>query len=419
MVFFSIILFLLLSAFFSGSEIAYFSANKLAVEVKKNKGSRRSKILTNLYDNPDKFLGTMLVGNNIALVVFTTLLTNLILPYISSYIASDFGQLLISTIFITIIVLILGEFLPKTLFRLYADELIYNLTFPLAFFKWILGVPSWMMTKLSSFLLKYILRVPLTNAAAKFTRLDLELFIDDHVSEEQEKFDSDIFKNALNLRQIKVRDCMVPRNEIVSIDVTGTIKELEELIIESRHSRIVVIDGDIENILGYIHHHQLLLKEKSIKKMMMDIPFVPEAMNSKDLLSQFIKQTKTMASVVDEFGGIAGIITMEDILEEIFGEIEDEHDEEEYIDEQISDHEFHFSGRLEIDYINEKYDMINLPEGDYHTLSGYLVMTLGSIPKDGTVIELDDYIFELGIKGETKIDTVKLTIPEEESTASN
>jgi CBS domain containing-hemolysin-like protein len=413
MVIFLIILFLVLSAFFSGSEIAFVSANKLAVEVKKNKGSRRSRILTNFYKAPEKFLGTMLVGNNIALVVFTALMTSAIQPIFDPWIMHPFIQLFITTILITIVVLIFGEFLPKTLFSLYADELIYNLTFPLAFFKWILGVPAWMMTKLSAALLVYIMRVPWTNETSTFTRLDLESFIDDHVSEEQEKFDTDIFKNALNLRQIKVRDCMIPRNEIVSLDVTESLKELEKMIKESRHSRIVIIDGDIENVIGYVHHHSLLNETNdSIRKMVMHIPFVPEAMNSKDLLSQFIKESRTMACVVDEFGGTAGIITIEDILEEIFGEIVDEHDEEDYVEEKISEREYRFSGRLEIDYLNEKYEHINIPEGEYHTLSGYLVMTLGSIPDDGTKIELDGYTYELEIAGETKIDTVRIHIHE-------
>jgi len=352
-----IIVTLVLSGLFSGSEMAYVSANKLGIEVMKNKGHKRGKILAHFYDNPKAFLGTMLVGNNIALVIFTIFMTKVIEPTLQPIVGENaFVLLLCVTLIITLIVLIFGEFLPKTLFRLYANELLYRLAYPLRFFKWLLSIPTAVMTGLSNILLKNIFKVPVEDAANVLTRIDLEHYIQDTISEE-ETIDKDILTNALNLNQVKVRECMIPRREIISTEKGAS---LDEIITEFRTSNlsrlIVTADGDIENTVGYIHHQQLIENPKSIKKLILPITYVPEAMNVQDLMLTFIKQGNNIACVVDEFGGIAGLITLEDILEEIFGEIEDEHDAEEHIEKQISDKEYIFSGRLEIDYINEKYE---------------------------------------------------------------
>ncbi len=410
-----IICFLMLSALFSGSEIAYISANKLRVELKKKKGTQRGRILAGFYEDPAGFLGTMLVGNNIALVIFTTLMTRLIEPYLLQFpvFQAPLLLLLVETIAATLVVLLFGEFLPKTLFRLYADEALYLFAYPLKLLQWLLLLPSWIMTRISNLLLR-ALRTPIEEVESAFTRLDLENFINDAQTDREEDIDRELFGKALNLRDVRVRECMVPRPEIENIDISASIEDLEQIFRETKLSRIIVTKDDIDNVLGYVHHQQLLQQPKSISKLILDLPYIPEAMRVTDLLNQFIRERINIAIVVDEYGGVSGLITLEDILEEIFGEIEDEHDQEEYVERVIRpEKEYIFSGRLEIDYLNEKY-ALGLPEGDYHTLSGYLVMTHGAIPNRGEVLELNGYQFLLEMVGETKIETVRMIRIEEE-----
>lgn len=403
-----IIISLLLSAFFSGSEIAFVSSNKLGIEVLQDKGTRRGKLIYDMFQNARKFIATALVGNNIALVVFTILMTEFLAPLFGQSNPDALGVLIINTIIITIVVLIFGEFLPKTFSRLYATNFLYTAAYPLKFFQWLLAMPTWIMTKLSSFILRYIFRAPVEKTDNALSMIDLQHFINEEVSEEDENIDKEILTNALNLNQLKVRDCMIPRTEITDIDISDSMDDLLKVFKESNHSRIIVADGDVENVIGYVHHQQLLSNPSSIKKIVMMLPYVPEAMNIQLLLNRFIAERNSIACVVDEFGGTAGIITLEDILEEIFGEIEDEHDSEDLIDSQISDTEFQFSGRMELDVINEKYKELNIPEGEYHTLSGYIVMTSGSIPAEGSEIELDGMRFILERVSEKKIDIVRL-----------
>ena len=260
----STILFLLLSAFFSGSEIAFVSANKLGIEVMKNKKSLSGNILTKFYEKPSEFLGTMLVGNNIALVIFTILMTQLIEPLLQP-IFGGATLLLLVTLIITAVVLIFGEFLPKTLFRLFSNDMLIALAYPLRFFKWVLAIPTWMMTELSDALLKYVLRQPTGQVESALTRVDLEHFINDKISEEED-IDKEILTNALNLRQTKVRACMIPRTEIVHIEKTASIDEVLSIFKESRLSRVIITDGGIENAVGYIHHQQLLDNPKTIDR---------------------------------------------------------------------------------------------------------------------------------------------------------
>lgn len=409
----AIFIFLILSAFFSGSEIAFLSASKLGVEIKRDKGSKRGAILASFYDKPKWFIATMLVGNNIALVVFTYLMTQLLEPSVIGFFGEGISLLLI-TLIITIVVLIFGEFLPKTLFRLYANDVLYFLAFPLLFFKGLLSLPTWITTKFSNGILKYIFRRPMDHDDIALTRMDLEDYIEDKLDDEDENVDKDILTNALNLHNLKVRDCMIPRTEITEIDIKSSIEDLKNTFKDSGYSRILISDGDIENILGYVHHQQLLENPDNIEKLVLDIPFVPEAMNVKDLMLSFIKNGTNISCVVDEFGGTAGIITLEDIIEEIFGEIADEHDDEEFIESVINENEYLFSGRLEIDYLNEKYENLNLPEGDYQTLSGYIVMTSGDIPEQGAELELDGFKFMLEMVSNTKIETVRVLKLEQE-----
>ena len=386
-----ILMFLVLSALFSGSEIAFISANKLGIEVRRNSGGRRGKVLASFYDDPKGFISSMLVGNNITLVIFTTLMTTLLSPLLDSLVGGGPTLLLLNTVIITIVILIFGEFLPKTVFRLYSGELLYALTYPLAFFRWLLVIPTWFMSGLSEWFIKKILRANVDAEDYRLSRLDLEQYVVDRVNDEDQRLEKELFINALNLKQVKVRECMVPRTEIVAVDINDSIEELIQTITDTRHSRILVQDGDVDNILGYIHHQYLINRPKNIKKILRDILFIPETMSVQDLLSRFIKDSSSIACVVDEYGGLAGLITMEDILEEIFGEIEDEHDEEGSVEERLSETEYRFSGRLEINHINEKYEEIALPDGDYHTLSGFIITTTGNIPEQGDVINIPPF----------------------------
>ena len=403
-----ILFFLFLSGFFSGSELAFISANKLGVEVERGKGSHRGRLLASFFDRPNDFLSSMLVGNNIALVAFTSLMALLIEPHLETVFQNEWVILSILTLISTIIVLLFGEFLPKVFAGLYANELLNSMTYPLAFFKSILKAPAWLMMKLSNFVIKYIFRAPSQGIENAITKLDLQDFVEGSYPDESDEIEANMFKNALHLKTVKVRECMVPRTEIVHIDVSAGITELKRRFLNTRHSRILVTDEDIDNVLGYLHHLQLLKSPKQLKKHIIELSYVPEVMNVFDLMMKFIKDGTNLACVVDEFGGTAGIITLEDILEEIFGEIEDEHDVEEHLEIKLSEHEYIFSGRLEIDYLNEKYPELGLPDGDFETLSGYVVMTSGTIPDNGDELELAGFRFTFEQVSDKKIDTIRV-----------
>ncbi len=412
---------LLLSALFSGMEIAFISANKLNIELKKNKGTKRGKILARFYEAPADFLSTMLVGNNIALVVFTSLMAkaleenidNWLNPVIQdSFFDSPLSPLFILTLITTLVVLIFGEFLPKIFFRLFADRILYFMAYPLYYIKFLLRPISLIMVKLSNRVLRLFVKTPAESTEQAFTRLDLEEFVlSTQTGEEEQSIDTEMFGNALHLKKTKVKDCMVPRTEIKAVDIKDTIEDAKQIFVESSVSKILVYEETIDEVLGYVHHQQLWQKPKNIKQILLEIPIVPEVMPALSLMNKFIAEHISIACVVDEFGGTAGIITLEDILEEIFGEIEDEHDQEEHIEQQISDTAFRFSGRLEVDYLNEKYNLA-IPEGDYHTLSGYIVMTTGEIPEQGKTIILDNYRFEMEMVSDRKIETIRIYLPE-------
>jgi CBS domain containing-hemolysin-like protein len=320
---------------------------------------------------------------------------------------NSISLLLAVTVLITLFVLVFGEFIPKTLFRLFSNELLYKLAFPIRFFIWLLTIPTWFMTSTSNLFLKYVLKAPEEDVTTVLSRVDLEEYINDNVSE-KEDIDKEILTNALNLGQYKVRDCMVPRNEIISVDISEKIPDLIELFKNEKISRMIVIDGDLENVKGYVHHQQLFTNPTSLRKIVLPIPFVPDAMGLRDLLNSFILDRNNIACVVDEFGGLCGLITLEDILEEIFGEIEDEHDDAGYLEKQISEKEFILAGRHEIGYLNEKYDELDLPEGEYHTLSGLIVNNEESIPEEGDEVTVGDYTFILESVSDTRIEKVRL-----------
>jgi len=416
---FALFLMLLFSALFSGLEIAYVSASKLRVELKKQQGGLRSRLMARFYADPPRFLGAMLVGNNIALVAFTLILSSLLGPLLAPWVGEDIVALLLITLIGTIVVLIFGEFLPKVLFRNFGERVLYTLAVPVRGLMLLLAIPAGILTWASNRLLRFFIKPVQGDEDNTFSRLELESLVRDSQSFSETRIDAELFGKALHLKQVRVKDCMVPRTEIEAIDVSDSLDDLRALFVESKLSRLLVVDGDIDNVLGYVHHQQMLNGRGPIRKMIFQLPFVPESMKVQDLLNLFIKEKTSLACVVDEYGGTAGIITMEDILEQIFGEIEDEHDEEEYIEEVVSEGEYRFSGRLEIDYLNDKYPELQLPRGEYHTLSGYLVITTANIPEEGEELFLDGYRFILEKVSDKKIETVRLqrTGPGDESPA--
>jgi len=408
-----IIIFLILSALFSGSEIAFVSANRLSIQVRDDAQSRSGRILSSFYSDPSDFLGTMLVGNNIALVAFTTLLASLLTPALERSIGSSFLLLMVLTLITTVIVLIFGEYLPKTIFRNYSTSILYALAVPLAILRFILLIPTRITTRLSSWIITKVLRVEMDDSQDDFTRTDLELFIDESISDEDGAVNSELLKKAIHFEQVKVRDCMVPRTEICYVDMEDSIEDLISEFEKTKKSRLLVVDEDIDDVKGYVHHLKILRQPKSLRRQIIDLPIVTEYMPVNDLLVTFIKDRIGIACVVDEFGSTSGIITMEDILEEIFGEIEDEHDVEDLLEMHISDMEYLLSGRHELDYLQEKYENLRFTEGDYHTLSGYLVMTSGKIPEQGEEIELDGYKFIIEAVTEKKIDRIRVIVSSE------
>ncbi len=403
-----ILLTLVLSAFFSGAEIAFITANKLGVEIERDKGTRRSNLIAGFYNKPKQFLSTLLVGNNIVLVIYTYCMTQLISPVIIPFISSEAVRLIVVTIIATVVILLLGEYFPKIIFRSFANRSLLLVSYPVIFFQGLLKFPVWVMMSFSNLLLKYLFGAPVDNVDDAFTRLDLQDYVEGSLTKDQDELEADMFKNALQLKNLKARECMVPRTEIVHVDVEDGVEELKKIFIETRHSRILVSNGDIDNILGYIHHQTLLKEPEGIKKMIIPIQHIPEVTSVLDIMTTFTRQKNNIAVVVDEYGGTAGIITLEDITEEIFGEIEDEHDQEDYTEEKISESEYLFSARLEIDYLNEKYPLLKFPEGEYETLSGYIVMTSGKIPEMGKDFEMDDYRFVIEKVNDKRIEEVRV-----------
>lgn len=414
-----IIISLLLSALFSGIEIAFLSANRLKIELSFQRGTLSGKILNDYIKNPSKFIVTTLIGNNIALISFGILTAGLMELLFDKYLDPTFIKdskillLFIQTIISTTIVLFLGEFIPKVLFKVFADTILPITALPFKIIDWILTPAVIVISALSSLFFK-IFGIKVSEHDIEFSSVDLEKFIKDHNQtggEEAEEVDTELFENALFLKKLKVRDCMVPRREITAIDIKDSVVDLKKIIIDTYHSRILIFDDNIDKIIGYIHHFDLHKKPATIQEMLMPIKVVPETMHLQKLLNEFIKENKSIAWVVNEYGGTAGVITLEDILEEIFGEIDDEYDKDELVGNQLSKNEFILSGRQEIDHINQEYNL-DLPEGDYDTLSGFIIDHHETIPEKNEMIEIGKYSFKILDVSETKIETVKLEINE-------
>jgi len=409
---FYIVICLILIGFFSGIEIAFVSSSKLNIELKRKQGSYAGKVLSKFMENPATFIGTSLVGINICLVIYGLLMTEATHVFFNAvgFPENEFLRLFADTVIATIIVLVLAEFIPKAIFRSKPEQTLTLLTIPIQIFYFLLYPIAKFFVQISEFILKYLFNVRITAEKTIYTRVDLEQFVKQlrtGQDSESQEINTELFENALYLSQVRIRECLVPRNEIEAVEVNTPLEEVKQLFISSKLSKILVYEGNIDNVLGYMHHLDFLKRPTTIKSIMHRIPTVPEAMNAVELLNQFTRERKSIAWVLDEFGGTAGIVTMEDILEEIFGEIEDEYDVEEYVEKQLSNNEYIFSGRLEVEYINEKYDL-DLPIEDAETLSGFIIENHESIPKQSERIIIGNYEFDILLVSDTRIETVKV-----------
>lgn len=404
------------SAFFAGMEIAFISANKLLIELKNKQGSTYAQLLSPFVSNPSKFISTTLIGNNIGLVVYgifmAELLNDWLLIWIPQLEHSHFILLSLQTIISTLIVLVTAEFLPKVLFRINPDNLLKVLIFPFMLFYYLFWPIVHFITWLSKLILSKLSGDKFKESTPAFSRVDLDQYID-QINEqdlpEDIEVDTEIFKNALDFSNIKVRECLIPRTELVATDIETSIEDLYQKFLETGLSKILIYKENPDQIIGYVHQKEMFRSPKNIKSILITIEIATETMSIMDLLNKFIRTRKSLAVVVDELGGTAGIITIEDILEEVFGEIEDEHDVEDLIEEHISENEYRFSARQEIDYLNNEYDL-DIPEGDYHTLGGFLIARHESIPQAGEKIMLDQ--FELSVESvvNARIDVIRLRI---------
>ena len=408
---FAIIASLALIGFFSGYEIGFVSANRLSLELKKKQGGRSGKIIAKFLAEPTQFIGTCLVGLNISLVVFGIMFEELLdLIIWDHFNPGNYSILLGNTILSTLVILLIGELGPKAIFKARAASMI-NTFAPLANFFHILFRPlTLLLVNLAQWVLRNLFQVRLVNKKEAFTKVDLAHFVQQSKDQkEQQELNTDLFENALSLPDIKIRECLVPRTEIVGVDLQTTIESITEIFMETKLSKLIVYDDTLDTIVGYVHQLDLFKKPTSIASILHTIPLVPESMNAADLINLFSKKRKSIAWVVDEFGGTAGIVTMEDVLEEIFGEIDDEYDEQEFLEKKLSDTEYVFSGRLELDYLYEKYG-IDFSADSAETLSGYLIHKNEAIPKLRQVIHLSHFDAEILAVSDTRIEKVKIKI---------
>lgn len=405
------------SAFFSGVEIAFVSVDKLRFEMERKNGTVY-RILSIFFRNPNDFISTMLVGNNIALVIYGILMAQIIGDnLLQDYISSHFVMVSVQTLISTFIILITGEFLPKTLFKINPNGVLKFFALPL-FVCYVLLYPISKLTSGLSFFFLRVFGIKINKDASKkaFTKVDLDYFLQSSINNAFDEDDLDaevkIFQNALDFSTIRIRDCIVPRTEIVAVDLTSSIEELKARFIESGISKVIVFDGNIDNVVGYIHSSEMFCNPDDWRKSVKTVPLVPETMAAHKLMKLFMQQKKTIAVVVDEFGGTSGIVSLEDLVEEIFGDIEDEHDNTSYICKEIGEGEYILSARLEIEKVNEKFDL-NLPVSDeYLTIAGLILEQYQSFPKLHEIIAVGRYQFKIIKVSSTKIELVRLKVVE-------
>lgn len=408
---------MLFSAFFSGMEIAFVSVDKLRFEMEREDGLA-SRILAYFFRNSNNFISTMLVGNNIALVIYGILMAQIINAYLlRGLISNDFIEVLVQTIISTLIILVTGEFLPKTLFKINPNLVLKVCAFPLMICYVILYPVSQLSSGLSYLFLRLFgMKINKEASEKAFGKVDLDYFVQSSIdnAEDEEELDAEvkIFQNALDFSSIKIRDCIVPRTEVVAVDRTASMEDLKSLFVESGISKIIVYDGNIDNVVGYIHSSEMFRNPKDWHDNVKEVPIVPETMAAHKLMKLFMQQKKSLAVVVDEFGGTSGIVSLEDLVEEIFGDIEDEHDNTSYVCKQIADDEYVLSGRLEIGKVNETFNLDLPEEDDYLTVGGLILNRYQSFPKLHEVVAVDKFQFKIIKVTATKIELVRLKVTE-------
>jgi len=415
---------LLLIGFFSGIEIAFVSANKLSIELNRKQGTYSGKKWGAYADKPTRFIGTTLVGLNIMLVIYGLLIGSMLSPvwnFIAAKLSPSLSEyvkyikLLVETVLSTLILLFV-EFMFKAFFKARNNEIISNgiVTYIATFFYWLLSGLSAFFVNIAEWILKTLFDVKLNEKKEVFSKIDLEHFLQQtkggYEEEDSSEINKELFENALSLSEVKLRECLIPRKEIEGIDSRTTLEEVKNKFIKTQLSKLVVYDNNIDNIVGYIHQLDLFKNPATVQEVLLPIPTVPESMSATDLMNKFSKERKSIAWVIDEFGGTAGIVTMEDLLEEIFGEIKDEYDTEEFVEKQLSANEFIFSGRLELDYITEKYELEFPEQESAETLSGYIIQNNESIPKQKDRIIFGHYEFDILNVSDTRIETVKVKV---------
>lgn len=408
-----IIITLIFSAFFSAMEIAYISSSRLKIELDKTKGTFSGKILGRFYEKESHFIAMLLLGNNIALVFFGLFAAQLLNPLIASWGIEDGGaaMLLTQTVISTIFVLILAEFLPKAFVQLNPNGFLRIMAIPLLLIYVLLYIPTFLVLGLSNIFLR-LLRVENEDQEKVFSKVDLEHYVDDlnqRINEEEEfGNEMQILKNALGFDSVKARDCMIPRTDICSIDVEDSIATLKTRFIDTGLSKIIVYRENIDDVIGYVHSFEMFKAPESIKQILLPINFVPESIPGKELLELFAEKSGNVAVVVDEYGGTAGIVTIEDVIEEIFGEIEDEHDREDWIEEDLGEGEYLFSARVDIDYLIEEYEFELEEHEEYETLGGLIIHQLESIPSAGTQIAVSNLSIIIEEVSDHRIDLVRI-----------
>ena len=407
-----IVISLILSAFFSGMEIAFVASNKLHIELMKKRGELNARLLSPLLKSPSRFIATMLVGNNIALVVYGTEMAQVLEPFVRYVSKIDSIILLLQTLISTAIVLVTAEFIPKIIFGLNANKFMSLFVIPALFFYYGLYFIVSLVISLSNFILKHFLGISQPDTKPVFGRIDLQKYIEEQTAglmvEDEQDPEIQIFQNALDFSKVKARECMIPRNEIVAVEIHEPIENLKEKFIETGFSKIVVYRDNIDQVIGFTHSYELFKQPKDIKSILLPIALIPETITANEVLNLFIKERKSVALVVDEYGGTSGLLTVEDVVEEIFGEIEDEHDSIVLEETKINENTFVFSGRFEIDFLNQKYQL-DLPESeDYETLNGLILFKHQSIPLVDEKIAIEGFNFLILEVNKTRIEKVQL-----------
>lgn len=402
------ILTLLIMGFFAGIEMAFFSANRLSLEIKKKQGDSSMEILSGFLVSPARFLGTTLLGFNIFLVFLSLQISTVMEPIWKYFrIGSDTVHILVEIVLATFIVLIFAEFIPRAIFRARSNWLLQRLAQVTNVFYQMFFPIAAALIDLSEWILKYVFNIRLDKNKEALKRSDLKHLFQQHSDDERQERNTQLMENAQELPKVKIRQCLVPRKEIVGIESRSSMEQLKKKFVDTKLSKLVVYENNIDHIIGYVHQLDLFKKPALIEEVLLPIPAVPESMSATDLINKFTKERKSIAWVVDEFGGTAGIITMEDVLEELFGEIQDEYDTEEFVEKQLAENEYIFSGRLELDYLEEKYGF-DFGQEEAETLSGYIINYHETIPRQKERIIIDDYEFDVMHVTDTRIETVKM-----------